>query len=81
MDQLVLRKWKEGNKCWLCGKMEDANHVLFQCVMVKFAWSCIREILQWESDSESPDDLHLGWLDNRGANEYHIGLFSFTAFA
>lgn len=38
-DQLSARNWKGGVNCIHCGVVEDAKHVLFQCVLVKFAFS------------------------------------------
>ena len=61
--------------------MEDANHVLFQRVLAKFVWSCFKEIFGWRRCPESLEDFHLYWLDVWGANNYHIGLFSFAALA
>lgn len=65
----------------LCGIEENADHVLFQCVLARFVWHCVKEILIWGRIPGSLDDLHLNWLDKRGANDYHIGLFSFAALA
>lgn len=80
-DQLKIRGWKGVEKCSLCGVLEDANHVLFKCVIAKFVWCCNKEIMHWDRVSESLDEFYLGWLDKKGANEYHVGLFSFAALA
>lgn len=55
--------------------------MIFQCVTAKFVWICIKEILLWDSVPVSFDDLHLNWLCKRGANDYHVDLFSFAAVA
>lgn len=39
----------------------------------------MKEILSWERAPISLDDFHLNWLENRGANDYNIVLFTFAA--
>lgn len=51
-DQLKKRGWKGDGNCSLCGVPEDVNHVFFRCVIAKFAWCCIKEILHWEKNSK-----------------------------
>lgn len=80
-DQLKQRGWPGDVNCNLCGIREDTDHVLFNCVLAKFIWSCIREILLWDRVPVSLDDLHMNWLGKRGANYYHVDLFSFAAIA
>lgn len=76
-----MRGWKGEDKCSLCEVSEDTNHVIFRCVVAKFAWCCMREMLHWDRCLDSLDDMHIGWLDSWGANGYNIGLFSFAAMA
>ena len=32
-------------KCALCGEMESADHIFFECSLAKFAWSAMRQAL------------------------------------
>lgn len=57
-DQLSVRNWKGDVNCILCGVVEDARHVLFQCVLAKFAWACCMEAFDWRRGPDSLDDLH-----------------------
>lgn len=79
-DQLICRNWKGNDNCILCGVLEDANHVLFLCVLARFAWVCMKEILSWKRCPISLDDFHLCWLDIGGDINYHITLLSFAVF-
>ena len=49
--------------------------------MANFVWICFKEAFRWKRLPESFDDFHINWLENRGANEYHLRLLSFAAFA
>ena len=31
--------------CALCGDIEDASHIFFSCVLAKFGWSVVRQLL------------------------------------
>lgn len=65
--------------CILCG-VENIDHILFSCVIAKFARFCVKEVLNWERILTSLDDFQLNWLDRKMANRYNIILFSFAAF-
>jgi hypothetical protein len=44
-EQLKTRKWKGSVHCFLCGKIEDFNHLLSTCPLAEFIWSFVSEAL------------------------------------
>ena len=80
-DKLKKKGWKGKGKCILCGVDESLNHVIFSCVLARFAWICVKEVLSWERIPISLDDFQMNWLDRIRANAYNITLFSFAALA
>jgi hypothetical protein len=38
---------KESNKCKFCNEIENASHIMFQCPIVEYVRSVIREGLEW----------------------------------
>jgi hypothetical protein len=31
--------------CLLCGELESCDHIFFVCLLAKFMWACVRELL------------------------------------
>ena len=44
-DNIARRKGPSNGLCVLCGEHEDSNHIFFGCVLAKFLWSAVRELL------------------------------------
>ena len=44
-DNIHLRHGPSNGLCALCGEGEDTNHIFFKCVLAKFMWSAVRELL------------------------------------
>lgn len=40
---MLRRKGPGDGKCVWCGENEDYEHILFRCIVTRFAWSVIRE--------------------------------------
>jgi hypothetical protein len=36
-----------GLGCKLCGKLETADHLIFQCPLSNFTWRCLKEAMGW----------------------------------
>lgn len=47
-DQLKKKMWKGDEMCKLCGKPEDASHIIFTCPVAIFQWAIIRDIYSWD---------------------------------
>jgi len=45
---LKKKKWKREANCNLCNCPETVDHILFQCILAKFVWACLKEILGWD---------------------------------
>jgi hypothetical protein len=43
-QQLKMTKWDGSDQCYLCGKKENANHLLFHCPMAVFVWSFLGKL-------------------------------------
>ena len=59
---LKHKKWKGEADCHICGVPETVDHVLFQCVIAHFVWTCFKEILGWDSIPIGLDDLFENWV-------------------
>jgi hypothetical protein len=44
-DNIRRRRGPSSGRCALCGEMEDTNHIFFTCVLARFMWSAVRELL------------------------------------
>jgi hypothetical protein len=43
-DQIFARRGPSDGKCALCGEVEHADHIFFQCPLAQFVWSGVREM-------------------------------------
>jgi len=46
--QLKKKKWSGQEECFVCGKFETSDHIIFQCPIAVFLWSFLRDSLGWE---------------------------------
>lgn len=74
-DNLKKRKWKGDEKCCLCRKMENMDHIFFECHIAKTIWYCFKEALGWDRVPISMTDMMEHWIPIGGQN-YHIKLFT-----
>lgn len=37
----------------LCQRQEDGDRILFKCVLARYVWCCVREILSWDRGPNS----------------------------
>lgn len=47
--QLKSKKWSGPEDCFVCGKLETVDHILFQCLLSIFLWSFLCNCLGWPS--------------------------------
>ena len=41
---LKRKHWKGDERCIVCLKKEDVNHIFFDCVMAKFVWGALKRL-------------------------------------
>jgi len=71
------RNWKGDINCPLCGSPETIDHILFQCIIARFVWACIKEALGWEKTPLCLEEVFRDWLPLGGAH-HNLKLFSFA---
>jgi hypothetical protein len=79
--QLKSMNWRGSERCVLCGRSEDANHLLFECSLAKFVWSFMGEMLGWSGFPGSMEDLVLNWLPGGFKVSYQMMLTCFAGVA
>jgi hypothetical protein len=73
--QLKKKKWSGPLEYLVCGKVETADHILFQCPVAVFLWSFLRDTLGWSKSPTSCADFLCEIVrDGRGINK-KINLF------
>jgi hypothetical protein len=70
-----------GERCVLCGRPEDIDHLIFYCSMAKFVWSFLGEVLGWQGYPRDMDDLVANWLPGGFNVSYQTGLACFAGIA
>jgi hypothetical protein len=45
-EQVSKRHELSNDGCYLCGEIEDSNHIFFTCPIVRFVWAGVRELLR-----------------------------------
>ena len=56
-DNVAKRNGPADGTCTLCGLGENANHIFFQCVLARFAWSAVRETFDKNWQPHTSKDL------------------------
>jgi len=77
---LKKRHWRGDERCIVCLVKEDANHILFGCVVAKFVWGCFKEALGWDRMPRNITDFLASWIPLR-CQDYHLKLFQFAIVA
>jgi hypothetical protein len=68
-------KWKGNKNCRTCNVLETTDHILFQCLLAKFVWASLKEMLGWERMPRGLWDLLDLWLP-LGCKSYNLKFFS-----
>jgi hypothetical protein len=79
-DQLARKNWAGPTDCKLCGSFENTEHIFTQCVLAKFGWSVLRDVLEWNYSPANLDDLHNKLVEGSVKNNSLIAFF-FGCFA
>jgi hypothetical protein len=67
---LKKKQWSGTEECFSCGKLESSYHILFQCPIVVFLWSFMKDYLGWETSPFSWDSFFQGVVDRcRGVKQ------------
>jgi len=78
---LVKRGWKGPSSSYLCGCLEDLDHIFFKCHLSKLVWAVIVEIFDLQSYPTSWDDFCGSWLRGKGPIPIRLIIFIFAGFA
>lgn len=70
-------KWKGDSRCVVCGKLENVDHIFFDCLIAKFVWSCFKEINGWDRIPLSLGDFLGGWPP-MSCQDFDLKLFSIS---
>lgn len=72
---LKKKKWKGEEKCLLCKVDETTDHILFQCKMASYVWTCIKEVAgMGKYPNFNEWFFFINWLPE-GRHSYNVGLF------
>ena len=52
-EQLIKRNWPGEELCKLCGRIEMAQHIFFECFLATYCWWFFREALNWNQTPTS----------------------------
>ncbi|RLN39911.1 hypothetical protein C2845_PM01G23220 [Panicum miliaceum] len=74
---LKSMKWKGESRCPLCGIHETVDHILFQCIIARFVWSCFKEALGWDKCPFSLEEVYREWIP-LGCAKFNLKPFSFA---
>jgi len=69
--------WRKriGEECATCDKLETTDHILFQCPIVVFMWSFLRNTLGWRSSPTNHAEFLVEFVDNCRGKKQKIILF------
>ena len=73
--QLKKRNWAGPVVCKLCGELETADHILFQCPIALFLWVFLKQTFGWAVAPRSFGELLENLLLNRKGRVRHLYLF------
>jgi hypothetical protein len=62
IQQLKSKRWKGSELCYLCDRLEDINHLLFNFSLAEFVWAIFSEALGWRGQPRNLTDLLNNWL-------------------
>jgi hypothetical protein len=73
--QLKKKKWSGQEECFMCGKLETSDHILFQCPIAVFLWSFMRNCLGWATSPTSCDSLFREIVERCRGKKQGVTLF------
>jgi hypothetical protein len=79
--QLKTRNWKGSSMCVLCGQIEDAERLIFNCPLAEFMWAFCSEALGWDDFPKSFTELITEWLPGKFGVSFQTGLSCFAGVA
>jgi hypothetical protein len=75
------KNWPGDPCCKLCGELETAGHLIFNCPLSHFNWWWIKEAMGWERPPVCFDDFITLGLNKPGAHSNLVGWAIFGAIA
>jgi hypothetical protein len=57
-SELKNKGWPGEPGCKLCGELETADHLIFQCPLSNFTWRCLKEAMGWSQTPISFEDFN-----------------------
>jgi hypothetical protein len=81
IQQLKSKRWKGSELCYLCDRLEDINHLLFNFSLAEFVWAIFSEALGWRGQPRNLTDLLNNWLTGKFGVNYRTGLSYFAGLA
>jgi hypothetical protein len=78
-EQLKKREWKGDINCVLCGIVKDVDHIMFRCVLSRYVWIKMKEIVGWSHYPRSREDFVHHWMGEGSSKANKLMLFGFVA--
>jgi hypothetical protein len=73
-EALKKMNWKGDPSCAVCGRLESADHILFECLLSKFVWTRLKQAMGWERVPLNFQDFFDNWLPLQDKH-YKLKLF------
>jgi hypothetical protein len=54
--------WKGDPRRVMCGQPENADHIMFSCLLARFTWECPRQAMEWSRVPKSYQYFLDNWL-------------------
>jgi hypothetical protein len=70
-----LKKWTGPEECFMYGKLETSDHILFQCPVAVFLWTFLREYLGWDVSPVSCDSFFREIVERCRGKKHQVTLF------
>lgn len=69
---------KRSDRCCLCGKVEEVDHIFFNCSYARYAWCVIRDAFGWDRCPTSVSEFWCTWLPAKLTIPKKLGIFCFA---
>jgi hypothetical protein len=77
---LKRRGWHGSPLCYVCGRPEIVDHIMFQCVFPWYLWCYVRDPLGWKEFPTSLSEFMSNWLPRRIGVPERLVLLFFASF-